>query len=232
MPSIPADFVTQVSLAAGKGELREVQETAEKLKMRINPWFAWYWYPDDKDFPDRNCLPDLTREGEYGRAEAVRLAAHAINPDFVLQFYGTPILPEPDAARIIKPDYQWRGWFGYGLAQGFGTKRLPCLYKPLDASDVRTGRWNMSRRMVRSAGQWQFVEAGKTLQQELDELGLHVVHIPGVVICNEALVAEYGRGDQIDASTGAWLLVQRRLDVAGVLEESQTPPPRLVDRQR
>ena len=123
------------------------------------------------------------------RAENVRKAAHAINPEFIIQFYGVPIVPDPQATEKLSANFLWNGWFGYGLAQGFGTKRLPCIYKPLDASDSRPGRWTPTARMVRSNVEgeyWKFIETGKTFDQEYKELGLNVVHIPGVVICNES----------------------------------------------
>jgi len=292
--------------------VRGVNELAEKYNMHVTLWFAWYWYKNDKNFPDRNCMPDLTREGQYRRAvdfrgttmkfapcplsdqfwrdiranvrqvarwsvgypriwgicldfefygtgssrqpsdwygydfcfcdrcfglflqrigskikacqipaekrferlkevgaveayyemltdevrhraENVRQAAHAINRDFVLQFYGVPILPEPQVAQKLDKNFLWNSWFGYGLAQGFGTKRLPCVYKPLDASDPRPGRWTLTARMVREGQRWKFVETGKSFQQQYRELGLHVVHIPGVVICNESPSADMAR---------------------------------------
>ena len=135
----------------------------------------------------------LTDEVRY-KAEQVRIAAHSINSDFVLQFYGIPILPEPEAAKKLKKDFMFHGWFGFALAEGFGTKRLPCVYKPLDASDLRPGRWTLTTGMFpKGDGQWEFVDVGKSLQQQLDEMDLHVVHVPGFVICNESLSADMKR---------------------------------------
>ncbi len=318
--------------------IKGTNDLAEKYNMHVTLWLPWYWYKNDKNFPDRNCMPDLTREGEYRRAvdfrgvkmptapcplsdsfwrdlranvlqvakwskkyrhiegicldlegygpsasrqssdwysydfcfcdecfgrflrrigsklrpsqispnrrfallkhagrEAVqayyelltdevrhraadvREAAHAINPDFVLQFYGTPIEPDNNVADWLEKSFQFKSWFGFALAQGFGTKRVPCIYKPLDAYDCRKGRWSITRRMIRVGDKWKYIEAGETLQKELDELGLYVVHLPGFVICNESSSADMKRGLEMAMKRGngfwfneGWMLLAMR----------------------
>ena len=218
--------------------VKGTNDLAEKYNMHVTLWLPWYWYKNDKYFPDRNCAPDLTREGQYRRAVdfhgkkipsapcplsdsfwcdlranvlqvekkkkkyphiegicldfefygsnvsrqssdwysydfcfcdecfnrflrrigsklracqipperrfallkeagtdavqayyelladevrhraiAVREAAHAINPDFVLQFYGVPIEPDNNVADWLEKSLQFKSWFGFALAK-------------------------------------------------------------------------------------------------------------------
>lgn len=140
------------------------------------------------------------------RAQQVREMAHGINEDLVLGFYGVPISPEPNVAELLEAGPMFKSWFGQALAQAWGTQRLPCVYKPLDASLLAEG-WSMKCRVgLDKTGRGCYYQASNTLQEELDGMGLHVVHIPGLVICDESPAAPMREAirQMLDEGQGLW----------------------------
>ena len=314
-------------------------ELGEQHDMSFTPWFAWYFYPNDDYAPDRNCVEDLLRDGDYRRAvdftgktlpvapcplwetfwadmrrnvvqvatwaktyprtwglcldfefygtgstrqssdwygyeicfcdhcfnrflkavgsdltaadvdpadrwarlqeagavEAhyevladevrrravmVREAGHAVHPDLVLQVYGVPAFIEDKPSETLEHGPLFKSWFGNALLRGFGTRQMPCLIKPLDASVLlpRETAWTFTTQVVLNhIGHGMAREAGKPYQQLLDEANLHALYVGGVVICNESNSEVMGDAIRVLLEKGngfwfneAWMLIAFR----------------------
>ena len=320
-------------------EFKAAHELGEEHDMYFTPWFAWYFYPNDDYAPDRNCVADLLRDGDYRRAVdftgktlavapcplwepfwndmrknveqvarwartygrtwglcldfefygtgstrqssdwygyevcfcdrcfdrvlaavgsditaadvppekrwtrlqeagaveahyevladevrrravSVRESAHTIHSDLVLQVYGLPSFVEHKPSETLEDGPLFKSWFGHAVLQGFGTKRMPCLIKPLDASVLlpEETSWSFTSQVELSEiGHGMHVDAGKPYQALLDEASLHALYVGGVVICNESNSRVMGDAIRILLEKGngfwfneAWMLVAFR----------------------
>ncbi len=130
------------------------------------------------------------------RFEELRLMAHQINPDLILGLYGVPIWPIEDQATWaeLEKRWVWKSWYGFAMAQGLGTKRMPCLSKPLDGY----GTWDLDTWIVRGPGEpgsgmkdWHWAKIGMSIQQKMESLGLHALYVPGFVITDIETPEQY-----------------------------------------
>ncbi len=106
------------------------------------------------------------------RAEELRKAAHAVNPDLLLGFYGIfPTLEVFETSLDDLPKKRFMAsWFGEALFKGLGTKRVPSPYLPL----ITDPSWNPF-----------YAKFDELVKYFRDNEDVHVLYCPGFVIAPE-----------------------------------------------